>query len=171
MAKFRIKTNLKALKKLQDQLKEELITKEMAKQTAEIVVDGMKRTVEGGNSPITRQRFPAYRGSYREKIAKGRIPGKSLQPVNLTLTGRFLRSLTAFSPIRRNKQGYISIVGFDPRFGDSEDKEKGHRDGANNQAKRPIIPVGSEKIHQSIISPAVEFLVESINKIISKRFR
>lgn len=167
---LKIRVNLKELKKLEEQIKQELINKEIATQVAKIVVGGMKDSIESGTSPITNQRFPAYRGSYRERIQKGKVPGKSLQPVNLTLTGRFLRSLVSLSPFKK-ANGWVAPVGFDSRFGDSQDKEQGHRDGANNQAKRPIIPVGNEKIHQSIIDPALEYMVKAINKLLAKRFR
>lgn len=96
------------------------------------VIDEMKDMISKGISPIQGQtRFPAYKNP-------DKYPGnkKSARPVNLYLTGEFLKNLTY--KIFKNGESYAVRVGFFDR--QSQLIQDGHRVGVNKQPKRPIIP-------------------------------
>lgn len=69
--------------------------------------------------------------SYPFNVLKD-FPNKRLRPVNLFLSGKFLKSLQ--SVFRAN----TITLRFNTKL--SKDKELGHREGANGQPKRPILP-------------------------------
>lgn len=71
---------------------------------------------------------------------------KRVRPVNLFLTGEFLFHLEAVLVGVAGKYG-LEIGFFTP---DQAIKEIGHREGANGQPKRPIIPIDREDFAQSI---------------------
>lgn len=64
---------------------------------------------------------------------RSQFPSKRRRPVNLFLSGRFLRELKAV-PKRIN----LIVVGFFSPYG--QKLEQGHREEANGQGYRPIIP-------------------------------
>ena len=78
-----------------------------------------------------------------EEYQKG---SKKLRPVNLFLTGKFLRALE----YRLN--GVAGRYNLEIGFFDSKEavKEEGHREGANGQPERPIIPINREDFAQVI---------------------
>lgn len=140
-----------------------------ARQLGDVVVDAMREDIEGGNSTIKgRGKFPAYRGEYRRRIQKyGRIGkfSKKLRPVNLTLTGEFLKNLKV--QVRKVKQGYAPLLGF---FETREQKmEEGHRTGHNGQAKRPIIPARNEVFTVKIQRVYLDLISRAIAKIAKRR--
>jgi hypothetical protein len=108
---------------------------------ARAIIFEMKQNISKGISPITGKRFPAYKNP-------ARYPGdqKPQRPVNLYLTGDFLDNLA-----------YKIELGTKPKvligFWDQESilKEKGHREGANTQPKRPIIPIGGETFSKRLL--------------------
>lgn len=142
-----VRVSTKKLERLRDTIRKP-VDKRTAKAVQKAVVELVLGSALSGNSPIAgKGKFPAYRGSYREQIRRGKIPGKSLRPVNLLLDGDFLASLKAkISP--NTEQGWGIEVGFFDRK--SIKKEQGHREGANNQAKRPLIPQDNEKFNRAI---------------------
>lgn len=75
-------------------------------------------------------------------------PGKKPRPVNLFLSGDFLSSLEHV--VTRSAEG----VGLEIGFFDSAQavKEQGHREGANGQPERPVIPVLREEFAQTILN-------------------
>ncbi len=124
-------------------------------------VNKMRSTIQAGQSPIAGgdKRFPAYKNP--DKYPKG-LPerfNKKPRPVNLTLTGAFLKSLIA-NVITRSSNKFLQIT-----F-DSEEhgiKEVGHRDGANGQPKRPIIPLAGK---EDFIAPLRRFLEVTYKEIL-----
>lgn len=89
-------------------------------------------------------------------ISKGKKP----RPVNLYLTGKFLRALTA------KVQGAAGSVGISIEFRDklSEKKESGHREGVFGQPERPIIPINTEDFAQSIQLLIYEIIEREIDR-------
>lgn len=93
--------------------------------------------------------------------------GKKPRPVNLTLHGDFLNALQA-----RVTGAGIDLgleVGFFPGWTDDKGveafvKEIGHREGANGQPKRPIIPIGTEDFAQRIQNIIWEIIEEEIDR-------
>lgn len=82
------------------------------------------------------------------------------RPVNLFLTGEFLRSLT-FTVKKVEKRAQITIGFFEAK---QALKEKGHREGANGQARRPIIPRKSEGWAETIRLDIMKLLRDAITK-------
>lgn len=129
-------SDIDKLKKKLEELKAP-VKQNDAREMGKRVVAKMLALIRSGTSPIEgRGKFPAYRGGYRKAISRGYFPGKNLTPVNLTLDGAFLESLT--SGTVKRESGFGASIGFNDRL--SQDKERGHREGANGQARRPVIP-------------------------------
>jgi hypothetical protein len=91
-----------------------------------------------------------------------KYPGKKPRPVNLFLSGAFLSALTYLT--KEKSDGKISVtIGFDDP--DQAIKEKGHREGANGQRKRPIIPRQStESFNQTIRLDITRLIKDAIAK-------
>lgn len=86
--------------------------------------------------------------------------GKKPRPVNLLLTGQFLADLEYV--VTQTGQGVGLEIGF---FNATQaDKEQGHREGANGQPERPIIPVLREDFAQSIQKVIYEKIEEAIDR-------
>lgn len=129
--KFEVAGLDQAVRKLRDV---QTFTRAEAEEIGRAVVDAMKASITTGNSPIAGYgRFPAYKNPKR-------YPGnkKPHTPVNLTLKGRFLDSLTY--EVLQSRKGKGWDVVFFYRGTDQNLKEVGHRRGANGQPKRPTIP-------------------------------
>lgn len=82
---------------------------------------------------------------------QGRKWKKKPRPVNLELSGEFLKALRVWITGSGSKAavhvGFRSGTGKTPGTkADAPTKEKGHRDGANGQPERPMIPRGSETL-------------------------
>lgn len=129
------------------------------------VIAEMKLLISKGISPIKEfGRFPAYKwasakslarksGSKKKTVdrqfqnkypfsARRKFPNKRERPVNLKLSGSFLENL--ITKITRN----TIYIGF---FKEPYTKyEQGHREGANTQPPRPIIPQPGEQFSESI---------------------
>ncbi len=137
MAKTRV--NLNALKKLIDGIpKEAALASNRA--IAQLIEKKMKDLIKKGISPIEGDgRFPPYKAQVERNKKKypdsvrDKFPNKRRRPVNLFLSGRFLRELKAV-PRRIN----LIVVGFFSPYG--QKLEQGHREQANGQGYRPIIP-------------------------------
>lgn len=85
---------------------------------------------------------------------------KRVRPVNLFLTGDFLHALEA---VVIGTAGQFTIeVGF---FDDAQAvKEIGHREGANGQPQRPIIPIDREEWAQTIQGAIWQVIEEEIDR-------
>jgi hypothetical protein len=122
------------LKKALEDIKKP-IDRDTAQKIGDDITADMKRLIASGQSPIKGNgRFPAYKDPKK-------YPGKrkSKTPVNLELTGEFLDDLT--SKAISDPAGYATRVTYDGQK--SQDKERGHREGANGQPKRPTLPAAS----------------------------
>lgn len=123
--------------------------------------------VAKGISPIEGAgRFPSYKPNTKERkrypdTVKSSYPSKRRRPVNLSLSGKFLAALKSF-PKSRN----IITLGFFSEY--SETLEQGHREGANSQAKRPIIPQEGEALAKSIQTAILNIYRESILNYIKR---
>lgn len=106
------------------------IQKTQIARVAQGFLEQKKRRISQGQSPITGKRFPRYKNP-------DRYPGglKPSRPVNLRLTGDFLRDL-----VFRVITGKNPAIEIFFKTNESQLKEQGHREGANGQPKRPIIP-------------------------------
>lgn len=150
----------RVLKKL-DALQRPL-TKKGANQLGGIVVREMKKDISQLKSPIRgKGKFPALKESYK-KIKRRK--GKGDKP-NLSLTGQFLKSLTHKS--NKLRDGWSTTIKFSNQT--AKDKEQGHREGANGQKQRPIIPEGSEGFNKRISAIILAFLNSTIGGIVRKK--
>jgi len=134
------------------------------------VVNEMTILAKKGISPIGRgARFPAYKATAlaakerRNRYPfnqRNKFPSKRARPVNLTLSGDFLNDLT----FRVKRVGAkISIqIGFFGRK--SAIKEKGHREGANGQPRRPIIPSKQEQYSRKVQQVVIKLVQKTLGK-------
>ena len=102
-------------------------------------------------------------GAHTEKIKNAypfsvqkEFPNKKIRPVNLYLSGEFLKNLKAKVEKR------ILLIGF---FDEPWSLyEEGHREGVKGQPRRPIIPQGRERFSQSVHRRLVKALQEVFDK-------
>ena len=168
MTFFRAKINEASTKKLMEKIED--LRRPMNKADSEAmgrsVVRGMKKAISEGRSPISgpgiSARFKAYKNP-------ARYPGKRKpkSPVNLYLSGKFLNDLN-HAVFRRGKS-YVVSIGFTRQS--ERNKERGHREGANGQPKRPIIPQASrrESFIRSIQSDYLEIALKAVRRITRRR--
>jgi len=144
------------------------MTKKDAQFVGKGIVDRMKKLISKGTSPIDRRgKFAAYHGGYAARIKAGGYGGKKLTPVNLHLTGNFLKGLKS-KPVK-GKMGYDTAVGFYDPYG--EVLEHGHRHGANNQRRRPILPEGNERFVDSIMSFYLDTVSTAIKRVLKRKVK
>lgn len=100
-----------------------------------------------------------------------KFPNKRPRPVNLFLSGDFLDALQAHVV---GTAGDFGIeIGFFPGWKDANGveayvKEQGHREGANGQPQRPVIPIGTEDFAQTIQNAIWEIIEEVIDEAADK---
>lgn len=139
------------------------LDRKTAQKLARRIIKEMKADIAKGINPITfgDRRFPAYKNPRK-------YPGrrKGARPVNLKLTGAFLKSLQ-FQLERVARDNYDVVLGFFDSL--SRKKEEGHRDGANRQPKRPIIPEGNERFNARIQDIIVQIIDERYSDIARRR--
>jgi hypothetical protein len=168
---FKANINKAAMKKVLDKIQElsEPIGQRTAREVSREVVEKMREVIASGKSPILGNgSFEPYRGQYRARIQKyGRVNGysKKLRPVNLTLSGKFLESLKG--SVQKVKSGYAAVIGFSDKK--SQKMEQGHREGANGQAERPVIPQSGEKFSTIIQKVYVDIINERIATIAKRK--
>lgn len=98
---------------------------------------------------------------YPESVRKD-FPQKRNRPVNLFLSGRFLKELEA-----RVVQVDKIKIGFFKSYG--QKLEQGHREGANGQPERPIIPLqNSEEFAKSIVFSTIKVVEDAIKDYLKK---
>ena len=127
------------------------------------LIDEMKIAIAKGISPIKDAgRFPAYLHARSKDKSKypfsvmDEFPDKKIRPVNLSLSGKFLKNLKA-----KVENGTL-LVGF---FEEPWSKyELGHREEANGQPKRPIIPQNEEQFSQSVYRRLVKALQQVFDR-------
>lgn len=157
---------IEALKQKLTQLKNPT-DRQTAQTLGEAVIEQMKGLVSKGISPISGKRFPGYKNQgtgkgYPYSVAS-KYPSKKDRPVNLFLSGDFMNSLDMRIK-RESGSGYFPNIGFYDSL--SKDKERGHRDGANGQPERPIIPEGSETFSQTITRIIASTYRQMVRKIL-----
>lgn len=151
-----IKVDAKDLERLAKEMADVSITKSQAQRIGQGMVSDMKKAIATGLSPIKGNgRFPAYKDPARYPAGK-----KPQRPVNLFLTGDMLEDLQERSDAKTIEIGY---------FKSSEaDKERGHREGANGQPKRPTIPEGTEEFNETIQLNAEEAFRDALDEQLDK---
>lgn len=157
-------------RKLEREIKKGLnprkINRKILKGAGDVLIDEIKKRVAKGQSPIQEQprRFPAYKNpkNYPDKVRK-RFPQKRRRPVNLYLSGKFLESLKY--KVKTGKRPRITIGFFSRK---SKAKEKGHREGARGQPKRPVIPERSEQFTRPILRAVELYLIKALDKVLGK---
>lgn len=131
-----------------------VVTREDCETIGAFAIVEIKQLISRGISPIEGMgKFPAYKWQTKAigKLGKEKYPlnavgrkhGKSVTPVNLKLTGDFLNALTNWA--EASSGVWAIVIGFPESDSVSIAKEKGHRDGANGQPRRPILPRGRER--------------------------
>jgi len=162
-SRFRLLRDDSEIVSLRLALLQKPLSRRKARDLAKLIVREMKDDISKGINPITfgSRRFPRYKNP-------DRYPGgrKGRRPVNLKLTGKFLKSLLARSTAGRRGSAFAE-VGFSD--GLSQKKEQGHREGANTQPKRPIIPEGREKFNARIMDIIVNYIDRIASDISRKR--
>lgn len=148
-------------KEMQNTANLKKIKKSELEEISDIIIDEIKESVSKGKSPIKGNgRFPKYKNEERyPDRARKQFPAKRRRPVNLFLSGDFLKNLV--SKVKAGKNPKILIGFFDTL---SKKKEQGHREGANGQPKRPIIPKGSEEFSPIIKRAIFKKMVQVLDK-------
>lgn len=189
----RVKVDVKALNRLLKKMGKlkSAPKRSVATKIGREVVKGIKKATLSAKSPIEGVKFdpldPKYARlkqfrttsegkaakksqSAKKRRAKRRAQGKGStrspagrRPVpNLRLTGEFMKGLN-FSVEGNNKKGYRTVVGYNE---EQSKKERGHREGANGQAKRPTIPKGKERFIKPIQDKIVKAYEDAIKRIV-----
>ena len=136
------------------------LTKRGADNLGKVIVSEMKKDISRSRSPITGETFPGLQDPYRsrkQKLGKGNKP-------NLKLFGQFLNSL--MNAVTKNRSGFSAVIKFSNQL--ARKKEQGHREGANNQEKRPIIPTREEGFNRRISRIIFNFMSSTVGDIIRK---
>jgi len=180
MGSFKAKFNDKAVRGLErklNKLKTPLTSAETNK-IGKNMVKAMKRLIAKGIFPIRGggwpKRFPRYKRANDPRgypnTVKRRFPSKRKRPVNLKLSGAFMKDL-GHKVLQGGKRGKnIRIeIGYDKA--ESILKEKGHREGANSQPKRPTIPNPrrKERFAAKVRDEYFKVLLKKFDKITKKR--
>jgi len=133
------------------------------RQIGDLIIDEMLDRILRGQSPIQgKNRFPKYKNPLK-------YPGnrKPKTPVNLWLTGQFLKSLKATPIAGGGALERLININLDNRL--ARLKEEGHRIGQNGQPERPIIPIGSEKFQPRILIKAKKAYIELVKDYLKRR--
>jgi hypothetical protein len=139
---------------------------------ASFIEQKMKDLISKGISPIFgKGRFEGYAaqryGKQKKKFypdsVKKDFPSKRRRPVNLFLSGDFLKSLKAY-PVSVGK----IFIGYTTKYG--KKLESGHRDGVNGQPNRPTIPEKpNERFAQPILSGIIKLFRDSFSDELKKK--
>lgn len=107
----------------------------------------------------TRDALKASKRGYPYSV-QHEFPGKRPRPVNLFLSGDFLAALEYVVTGKAGEFG-IELGFFDE---DQAIKEQGHREQANGQGFRPIIPIGREDFSVTIQRAIIKIVEEEIDR-------
>lgn len=169
--KSKIKFDIKAIeKKFNNAAKQSKL--KGARSIASFIEKKMKDLISKGISPIFGSgRFEGY-AAQRKKDKKKKFypdsvkkdfPSKRRRPVNLFLSGEFLKSLKAYP----GSVGKI-FIGYTTKYG--KKLESGHREGVNSQPKRPTIPEKpNERFAQPILSGIIKMFRDSFSDELKKK--
>lgn len=185
----------RAIRRIGDKTIESGLSQSDKRAIGEELIDAIKDQVSKGISPILgRGRFDGYkavtaansilrggkggtkasRARRRAKAksvkrqgypysVRGKFPGKRERPVNLYLSGRFLNDLKARVLKRGLEFGFYTKL--------STDKELGHREGANTQPERPIIPIRNEQLNRTVYNRLVTAVARRIKQAVAKAIK
>lgn len=173
MASIKANFDLDRLKKLtirMTNLQQLSVGDKAAKDIAKEVRDLMLQEISRGRGTVSgfaalkRYKDPNRTSppSYAQQIKRGKFPGKSLQPVNLKLSGDFLNDLKVLGRIVGSKLE----VSFSYATSLSQKKERGHATGHNGQPKRPTLPAKGQKFSAVIQDKIRERFLFFVNKLI-----
>ncbi len=127
------------------------------------IIKSMKQLIAKGISPIKgKKRFKGYKNpdSGYPSTVKRKHPSKKKRPVNLKLSGAFLKSLLVKNKAKGLLIGFFSSL--------SKKKEKGHRQRAGGQPSRPIIPSSSEDFSSKTLQDGTKLLKKIVISKIKK---
>lgn len=147
-----------------EKLERNIMDRKTAALAGRTTVREMKRLILGGFSPI---QGPGIRRNFAPYKNPTRYPGsrKPHSPVNLKLTGEFLKDLTFNT--KSVKSGYAPVIFYNST--DSQKKEQGHREGARGQPKRPTIPTRSgQSLRDNIVDELTEVVQDRLDEVTKK---
>ena len=118
------------------------------------ILEDVISAIKSGRSPVSKGgtdpkgtsgklRFEDYSDPYKKAIAKGRYSGKTPRPINLTLTGKMLKSIKS----RIIKRGIVKVW-----FTDSKAKYHNELGAGKSKIKRRLLPTGSNEEFNAGIS-------------------
>lgn len=113
-----------------------------------------KRLVTRAKKRFARANLKALQKTKYPYSAMRRYPDKKVRPVNLFLSGKFLRHVQLRFP---NKG--VSIGIYEQPY---VKYEQGHREGVNTQPERPIIPQGTETFSRNIMNKIIDALRKTV---------
>ncbi len=183
-----IKIDLKAINNIKEELAKIRLTvpyemKRRYKVASNIMKKDVVKTIERGQSPVKGQkRFVDYSQNYKDaiqgKIAYRSTPdgkpyrinpmeedydrfrNKKLKPINMTLSGRMLKSIAA----RITQNGFT--VYFTSKLAKIHSTEG---PGGREDKIRKVVPTGTEKWRASVLTNAKAYLErKTINNVIAK---
>lgn len=133
---------------------------EAKKEAAATLETEILASIRRGVSPVKGfGRFQQYSESYKTAIKKKRYPTKRrIRPVNLTLTGKMLKSF--FIKVKRNSV----LIGFDNKLADIHNKEG----AGKSKVVRRLLPTNEgEKFSRKILTE----LKITLNKVAREIFK
>lgn len=104
------------------------------------------KSLSGSRKASAKAKISQAKKGYPYNTKEFRKGQKGIRPVNLKLTGDFLRDLS--SKIRSIKGSYVTDIGYSNEK--QKKKEQGHRESAGGQPSRPTIPTTQEGFAQRI---------------------
>lgn len=119
------------------------------------IIRNIKDTIQRGNSPVTGfGRYVAYSPTYKSAILAGRYSqySKKLRPVNLTLTGKMMRSLIH----RRTQKGFTIY------FTSKLARIHSQLGAGKSKTIRKVMPSGSERFKESVIFESNETIRKAL---------
>ncbi len=117
----------------------------------------IKESIERGVSPVHgKGRFVKYSDTYKEQMGTGKLRNKKPRPVNLTLTGKLLKSLR----VRITNKGLS--ISFDNKLADIHNREGA---GKSKTVRRMLPTEKGEQFSRSIRVRLTEVLDRVATKI------
>lgn len=140
------------------------------KATKKFIKDEIIKSIERGVSPVAKGgtdpkgtsgslRFQGYSDSYKDKMGKGELTSKRQRPVNLTVTGKLLRSI----------KSQLTKDGVKVWFADEKAKYHDKLGAGKSKILRRLIPHKGETWNAGINKKIVNALKEAIK--LSKKGR
>jgi hypothetical protein len=161
MVIVRVGKNFDLNKYFKDKLNLQNTLEVIQKAGPDIIIPEVIKTIEAGNSPVKGYgRFEKYSDVYVEQMKKGKLGGKKPRPVNLTLTGKMLRSLIS----RDTKSGFVIY------FTDKLAKIHSEEGAGKSKVIRKLMPQSGtdESWKEVIVRPLKSFIKSLIEKQLNK---